>query len=68
MDIKKGVSEVVDAHVTELLQRKAELLPNLGEIEGVEEFLPGVPGTYGFELEDGEEWKRPEENLHWIEG
>ncbi|OIW35111.1 hypothetical protein CONLIGDRAFT_665762 [Coniochaeta ligniaria NRRL 30616] len=64
---KKGDYADVDSHVAELLERKSELFPNLGEIEGVDEFLPGVPGTYDVALDDEEVWIRPEENLNWAE-
>ena len=43
---KKGEVPVIDGHVSELLEKKADRFPKLCKIEGVDEFLPGVPGTY----------------------
>lgn len=64
---QRGVNAMVDGHVTELLERKSEVLPNLREIEGVDECLPGVPGTYDVELDDEEVWERPGDKLDWVE-
>jgi hypothetical protein len=65
---KKGEHPDIDAHVTELLEKKAERFPDLGEIEGVDEFLPGVPGTYqGQDIDEEEVWTRPTQNMNWVE-
>lgn len=59
--------DVIDDHVRELLEKKADRFPKLREIEGVDEFLPGVPGTYGADPDDEHLWVRSKENLHWVE-
>lgn len=64
---KKGEVDVIDGYVNELLEKKADRFPKLREIEGVDEFLPGVPGTYGEEVEDDDIWVRSTENLNWVE-
>ncbi|KAH8906606.1 hypothetical protein BR93DRAFT_968196 [Coniochaeta sp. PMI_546] len=63
---KKGQYPDIDAHVTELLEQKAERFPGLGEIEGVDEFLPGVPGRYGPLPDEEDIWERPCDNLDWV--
>lgn len=64
---KKGDHAIIDSHVNELLEKKAELFPILlGEIEGIDEYLPGVPGTYeGDSPSEDELWQRPTDNLDW---
>ncbi|OIW27053.1 hypothetical protein CONLIGDRAFT_707811 [Coniochaeta ligniaria NRRL 30616] len=64
---RKGEVEIIDDHVKELLERKADRFPKLGEIEGVDEFLPGVPGTYDADPEVDHHWLRSTENLDWVE-
>jgi len=50
-----------------LLEKRAERFPKLDVIEGVDEFLPGVPGQYGVDLEEEDLWERPTEDLDWTE-
>lgn len=64
---KRGQFPNIDAHVTELLEKKDERFPRLKGIEGVDEFLPGVPGQYGPEPDEEDVWKRPKGNLDWLE-
>ncbi|KAK0647142.1 hypothetical protein B0T16DRAFT_446940 [Cercophora newfieldiana] len=37
---RKGENSVIDSHVTELLERKSELFPDLVDIEGIDKFIP----------------------------
>ena len=62
---QKGQYTVVDDQVAELLEKKSELFPNLVDIEGVDELIPGVPGTWDPEPGEEEVWKRSTENLDW---
>ncbi|OIW35506.1 hypothetical protein CONLIGDRAFT_61925 [Coniochaeta ligniaria NRRL 30616] len=64
---RKGEHAHIDAHVAELLEKKAERFPKLGEIEGVDEFLPGVAGRYGRNPDDDDIWERDLENLYWAD-
>jgi hypothetical protein len=47
------------------MENKSDLFPKLVEIEGVEEHIPGVVGTWDKQLEEDEEWKRSTEDLDW---
>jgi len=51
----------------ELLEKKAELFPNLVKIEGVDELLLGVSGIWDPEPDKDDVWVRSPENLDWLE-
>jgi len=63
---KKGDVAAVDEQVTELLEKKSELFPNLTQIEGVDEPIPAVSETWDAEPGEDEVWERLPENLDWI--
>ena len=64
---RKGTSLEVDIQVRELMDVKEQRFPHLAVVEGVDEFLPGVAGTYGPEPHEDNVWVRPESGLDWAE-
>ncbi|KAK4445287.1 hypothetical protein QBC34DRAFT_165623 [Podospora aff. communis PSN243] len=62
---QKGRVAIIDDQVTELLEKKSSLFPNLVEMHGVDELIPGVPGTWDPEPGEDNVWKRSTENLDW---
>ncbi|KAK4176797.1 hypothetical protein QBC36DRAFT_290193 [Triangularia setosa] len=56
---EKGKLAEVDSHVDEFLAQKGEKLQNLKIIEGVEECILGVAGTYPADPDQDEVWRRP---------
>jgi hypothetical protein len=62
----EGANSAIDEQVAELIEKKTELFPKLATIEGVDELLPGVPGTWGPEPDEDDVWERPAENLDWV--
>lgn len=63
----KGEFPDVDEQMAELMENKAERLPNLREIRGVESVEHGV-GEAGVDSDDPSTWwKRPEVNVEWLE-
>ncbi|KAK4198021.1 hypothetical protein QBC40DRAFT_179665 [Triangularia verruculosa] len=63
----KGKLPEVDAHIAELLAQKTERLPNLKIIEGVEECVLGVVGTYPAVPGEDKLWQRPTDGVGWLE-
>jgi hypothetical protein len=62
---QKGRIAIIGDQVTELLEKKSSLFPNLVEIQGVNELIPGVPGTWYPEPGEDNLWRRSTENPDW---
>ncbi|KAF5008153.1 hypothetical protein FDECE_5547 [Fusarium decemcellulare] len=63
----KGENEDLDGHVEELMRYKAERLPRLVEIRGVDEEVLGVANTYDGDDPEDKLWDRPKREWKWIE-
>ena len=61
----KGGNEDIDGHFEELMANKAQRLPRLKEIKGVDQAIASMEGLYGYQPEEEELWIRPERDLDW---
>lgn len=65
---RKGERPEVDEQVQELRYNRVERFPNLSEIQGVDEHIPGVPGSFrGDNIREEDLWVRPREGFDWLE-
>ncbi|KAM5345860.1 hypothetical protein ACJ41O_011721 [Fusarium nematophilum] len=60
---EKGESAYVDGEIEELLEKKAERLPDLKEVRGVDEMVEDTNVMYG---DEQEEYERPERSFDWV--
>ncbi|KAH7001145.1 hypothetical protein EDB80DRAFT_85272 [Ilyonectria destructans] len=66
----KGINEEIDNHVEEFMEKKAERLPLLKEVRGIDETVVDLASIYSIDGPEEDLWKRPEGNLErdldWI--
>ncbi|KAL6413191.1 putative f-box domain containing protein [Ilyonectria robusta] len=66
----KGVNEEIDSHVQEFMEKKAERLPLLKKVRGIDETVVDLASTYSIDGPEEDLWKRPEgdieRDLDWV--
>ncbi|KAF0315838.1 hypothetical protein GQ607_016907 [Colletotrichum asianum] len=63
---RKGENFAVDSHVKELLEKKAERLPRLAEIRGVEETVLGEGASFGGSPEEDDLYQGKVERIEYV--
>lgn len=66
----KGAKEEIDSHVEEFMEKKAERLPLLKQVRGIDETVVDLASTFSIDGPEEDLWKRSEGNLerdlNWI--
>lgn len=63
----KGSNEDIDGQVQELMEKRAERLPLLKEVRGVDEMVLDMGSIYSEDCDEDDLWERPERDLGWVE-
>ncbi|KAK1996004.1 hypothetical protein LX36DRAFT_135348 [Colletotrichum falcatum] len=63
---RKGRNSDVDSHIEELLEKRAERLPRLTEIRGVEQTVLGEGASFGYEPGEANLYRGNREKSEWV--
>ncbi|KPM41161.1 hypothetical protein AK830_g5427 [Neonectria ditissima] len=63
----KGSNEDIDRHVEEFMEKKAERLPLLKEIKGIDEMVEELGDKYSGEDAEEDLWEKPQKKFSWAD-